>query len=162
MTCPDARKQLQECHDAGRTPDEALEQHLGGCEACSRFGRFLTALGAETRYVLDAAARDLPRPDYAAIFAREIRQPAQRSSAAPRLRLALVAAAAVLVAAGGVSAGVSAYLGNRERHRVAEQVGSFVDGLFADPLIADAGFPADGGASGLRDWLEDTEPSPRY
>lgn len=145
MTCVEARARLQDLHDAGLAPAGGLARHLEGCDACSRFRRFLAALGAETRDALDAAAADLPRPDYPAIFA----QAAQ----------ALVTVAAVLVAAGGISVGVSAYLTGRERNLVAAQVGTFVEALFAEPLLADAGFPVDVQASGFRDWLEDSESS---
>jgi hypothetical protein len=35
------------------------------------------------------------------------------------------------------------------------QVSGFVDGLFAEPLLADAGAPEDASGSGLHAWLED-------
>ena len=35
----------------------------------------------------------------------------------------------------------------------------FVEDIFAEPLLADAGFPVDDQVSGFRDWLEDPEPS---
>lgn len=157
MTCVEARARLQDLHDAGLAPAGGLARHLEGCDACSRFRRFLAALGAETRDALDAAAADLPRPDYPAIFAQAAREKA--AFPAQRLRLALVTVAAVLVAAGGISVGVSAYLTGRERNLVAAQVGTFVEALFAEPLLADAGFPVDVQASGFRDWLEDSESS---
>jgi hypothetical protein len=159
MTCVEARARLQDLHDAGGAPAGELAAHLEGCDPCSRFWRFLAALGAETRDVLDAAAADLPRPDYPAIVSRTAEAREKAAFPARRFRLVFMTAAAVLVAAGGISAGVSAYVGSRERNRVADQVGSFVDELFAEPLLADAGFPVDGQASGFRDWLEDPEPS---
>ena len=98
-------------------------------------------------------------PDFPAIFSRAAAAREKAAFPAQRLRLALMTAAAVLVAAGGISVGVSAYLTGRERNLVATQVGSFVEELFAEPLLADAGFAVDGQASGFRDWLEDTEPT---
>lgn len=169
MRCIEARFLLQQRHDAGQAPgaapgaeDGALAGHLAECAECARFGRFLDGLGGEVRGALDAAATGMSDPDYAAVFSCEAGSADGRDRArlAPRrLRIAFAAAAAVLVTGVGLTGGVKAWVDHRDQARLAEQVSGFVDGMFAEPLLADAGLPEAGSGSGLRSWLEDTEAS---
>ncbi len=164
MRCIEARSLLQRRHDEGRAPgtapgaeDGALARHLLGCAGCARFARFLGGIGGEVRGALDEAAARLPDPDYPAIFAVEADARDRARFAPRRARLGLAAAAAILVAGVGLSGGAKAWIEYRNRSLVAEQVSGFVDGLFAEPLLADAGAPRGQPVSGLRSWLEDTD-----
>ena len=164
MRCGEARDLLQRRHDEGRVPraapgaeDGALARHLEDCAACARFAHFLGGLGGEVREALDEAAARMPGPDFPAVFAAAA-DARDRSRFAPhRLRPALAAAAAVLVVGVAVAGGARAWIGHRDRAEVAAQVSGFVDGLFAEPLLADAGAPEGRSGSGLHEWLEDTD-----
>jgi len=157
MTCTEARRRLQERHDAGFPPGEELARHLAGCAGCSGFAEFLADLGTGARDALDAAAAGMPRPEYAQIFARAGEEREKESFRARRFRLTLASAAAVLVVGIGVAAGVRSWIGRREMLRVSSSVNGFVEELFASPLLADADVPPDEGPAGLRDWLEGPE-----
>jgi predicted anti-sigma-YlaC factor YlaD len=157
MRCAEARAQLQEEHDAVRTPGTELADHLAGCAGCSAFAEFLAALGTGARDALDAATAGMRRPNYAEIFTRAMQTREQEAVRARRFRLTFASAAAVLVAGIGIAAGVHAWVGHRERVRVAASVNGFVEELFASPLLADADVPMDEGTVGLRDWLEGAE-----
>ena len=159
MKCVEARARLQDLHDAGRLPGEELAAHLAGCGGCAGFQAFLAGLGGEARAALDAASAGLPRPDYPSILARDGGEREKSAFAARRLRLAFASAAAVLVAGIGITAGVHAWVVDRDRRSVVSNVTSFVEELFAEPLLADAGPLVDGGGSGFREWLEDPQAS---
>jgi predicted anti-sigma-YlaC factor YlaD len=157
MTCAEARARLQDLHDAGGTPDGELAAHLGGCPGCAAFEAFLGGLGGRAREALDTAAAGLPRPDYPGVFARAAEE--QAALTARRSRLTFASAAAVLVAGIGIAAGARAWVGHRVQAMMVTSVSVFVEDIFAEPLLADAGSPVDGQVSGFRDWLEDPEPS---
>jgi hypothetical protein len=159
MTCTEARVRLQDLHDAGRAPDGELAAHVAGCGGCSGFAAFLSGFGTTVRGALEASSEILPRPDYPGVFARAAQEREKAAFAARRFRFVFASAAAVLVAGVGIAAGARAWVGSRDRAMVATSVNGFVDELFAEPLLADAGFPVDGQVSGLRDWLEGPEPS---
>jgi predicted anti-sigma-YlaC factor YlaD len=159
MRCAEARARLQDLRDTGRAPDEEIAAHLAGCSGCAAFGTFLEGLGGRAREALDAAAAGLPRPDYPAIFARAAEERERAAFTARRSRLTFASAAAVLVAGIGIAVGVRAWVGHRDQARVVSSVSWFVEDIFAEPLLADAGSPVDGQVSGFRDWLEDPEPS---
>ncbi len=166
MRCVEARDLLQQRHDEGRLPgaapgaeDGALARHLEACPACARFALFLGELGADVRGALDEEAARVPGPDFPAVFAGAA-DARDRARAAPRrLHLVLATAAAVLIAGAGTAGGVRVWIGHRDQALVAEQVSGFVDGLFAEPLLADAAPPAERSGSGLREWLEDSDAS---
>jgi hypothetical protein len=61
------------------------------------------------------------------------------------------------VAGVAIAGGARAWIGHRDRALVAAQVSGFVDGLFAEPLLADAVASEDSSESGLHAWLEDTD-----
>jgi predicted anti-sigma-YlaC factor YlaD len=157
MTCAEARSRLQDLHDAGRAPDRDLGAHLAGCAGCSGFAAFLGGLGVATREALDAAAAGLPRPDYPEILARAGEAKEKAAYAARRSRLTLASAAAVLVAGVSLAVGARAWIGRNDQAMVAAGVSGFVDELFAEPLLAEAGFPLEDRAPGFRDWLEDPQ-----
>jgi predicted anti-sigma-YlaC factor YlaD len=157
MTCTEARARLQERHDAGQAPGGEIAAHLAGCPGCSAFASFLAGFGTGAREALDAAAAGLPRPDYPGIFARAAEAKEKAAFAARRFRLTFAAAAAVLVAGIGLSLGVRAWVGHRDRAMIAASVNGFVDDLFAEPLLADAAYPLEDEGSGFRDWLEGTD-----
>jgi predicted anti-sigma-YlaC factor YlaD len=159
MTCAEARTRLQDLRDTGQAPDEEIAAHLAGCTGCAAFGTFLEGLSGRAREALDAAAAGLPRPDYPGIFARAAEERERAAFAARRSRLTFASAAAVLVAGIGIAAGVRAWTGRRDGNMVIAHVNGFVDELFAEPLLADAGFPVDVQVSGFRDWLEDPSAS---
>lgn len=166
MRCVEARNRLQQRHDEGRVAgaapgaeDGALARHLEDCAACARFARFLGGLGAEVRGTLDEDAARMPGPDFPAVFAGTADAGDRARFAPRRLHLALATAAAILIAGAGTAGGVRVWIGHRDRTLVAAQVSGFVDGLFAEPLLADAGPPAGRSGSGLRAWLEDTDAS---
>lgn len=154
MRCAEARGRLQELRDGGGAPAGKLAAHLAACAACREFRQVLEGIGVRTRAVLDDAAAGLARPDYAAIRDRgelERRRGALRRA---RFRLASVSAAAVVAAGIGIASGVRAWIGRRDLARMASRVDEFVEELFAEPLLADAGFPLEGDGAGFRDWLE--------
>jgi hypothetical protein len=62
--------------------------------------------------------------------------------------------AAIFVACAGIALGVLAHGARLDRARVAEHVGSFVDDLFAEPLLADAEYQRGEGVTDFRSWLE--------
>jgi predicted anti-sigma-YlaC factor YlaD len=157
MRCAKARARLQELRDAGLGPDEELAEHLEVCPGCAAFETFLGGLGGRACEALDAAAAALPRPDYPGIFARAGEERERAAFTARRSRLAFASAAAVLVAGFGIAAGVRAWIGRRDGNMVVASVNGFVDELFAEPLLTDAGFTVDNHVSGFRDWLEDPE-----
>jgi len=159
MRCAEARARLQDLQDAGRRPGEELAAHLAGCSGGAGFQAFLAGLGGEARAALDVASAGLPRPDYLSILARAGEEREKAAFAARRFRLAFASAAAVLVAGIGISAGVHAWVVDRDRRSVASNVNSFVEELFAKPLLADAGPPVNGGGSDFREWLEDPQAS---
>ena len=127
------------------------------CAGCSAFGEFLAGLGIGTREALDAAAAGLPRPDFPEIFARAGEAGEKAAFAARRSRLTFAAAAAVLVAGSGLALGVRAWVGHRDRAMIAASVNGFVDELFAEPLLAEAGFPVEDRVPTFREWLEDLD-----
>ena len=155
MRCTEARTRLQDLYDTGQAPGGELSEHLAGCAACSRFQAFLRRLGGETRKTLDRAAASLPLPDYPAIFTRAEAARERTASAARRSRLAFASVAAALVACAGIAAGVIAYRGRLDRALVAANVDSFVDELFAEPLLVDTGYPPGEDVSDFRTWLND-------
>jgi hypothetical protein len=159
MRCVEARARLQDLHDAGGLPGDGLARHLAGCTACAGFREFLDSFGGQARDALDAAAAGMPRPDYRALFSRAAEGRRPVASPARRFRLAFASAAAVIAAGIGIAAGARAWVGHRDRARVVSSVDSFVEELFAEPLLADAGFPVGGQVSEFRDWLED---APRF
>ena len=159
MRCGEARDLLQQRHDEGRIPDGALARHLEDCAACARFAHFLGGLGGEVREALDEAAARMPGPDFPALFAGAADARDRARFAPRRLRPALAAAAAVLVAGAGIAGGARAWIGHRDRALVAAQVSGFVDELFAEPLLAAVEAPEDAAGSGLRAWLEGTDAS---
>ncbi len=66
----------------------------------------------------------------------------------------------MLVAGLGLTGGVRAWIDHRDRLlEVAAEVSGFVDGLFAEPLLADAGPPVEATGPGLRAWLEEADES---
>ncbi len=155
MTCAEVRGRLQDLHDAGQSPGEELAAHLAGCTGCSGFRALLDGLGGRACEALDAAAAVLPRPDYPAIFARAGEEREKAAFTARRSRLTFASAAAVLVAGVGIAAGVRAWIGQRDRDMVVSSVNGLVDELFAEPLLADAGYPVENQLPDFRDWLED-------
>jgi hypothetical protein len=162
MRCGEARNLLQQRHDEWAAPSAeggALARHLEDSAACARFARFLDGLGGEVREALDDAAARMPGPDFPAVFAGTSAARDRARFAPHRLRRALAAMAAVLVVGVGIAGGARAWIGHRDRARVAAQVSGFVDDLFAEPLLAEAGAPADASGSGLRAWLEDADAS---
>ena len=159
MKCAEARARLQDLHDAGRLPGEELAAHLAECGGCAGFQAFLAGLGGEAREALDAASAGMPRPDYPSLLARDGEERGKAAVPSRRIRLAFASAAAVLVAGIGITAGVGAWVVDRDRRSVASNVNSFVEELFAEPLLADAGPPVDVGGSGFREWLEDPQAS---
>ena len=159
MTCAEARARLQHLHDAGRAPDGELATHRAGCTGCTAFETFLEGLGGRAREALDAAAAELPRTDYPGIFSRAAEEREKTAFTARRSRLTFASAAAVLVAGIGIAAGARAWVGHRDQARVVSSVSWFVEDIFAEPLLADAGFPVDDQVSGFRDWLENPEQS---
>ncbi|OHD69656.1 MAG: hypothetical protein A2177_10075 [Spirochaetes bacterium RBG_13_68_11] len=159
MRCAEARARLQDLYDAGRAPDEELAAHLKGCTGCAAFGTILGGLGGRAREALDAAAAGLLRPDYPGIFARAAEERERAAFTARRSHLRFASAAAVLVAGIGIAVGARAWVGHRDQAKIVTSVSWFVEDIFAEPLLADAGFPVDGQVSGFRDWLEDPEPS---
>lgn len=155
MRCAETRKRLQDLHDEGGRPSGEVAAHLAGCAACREFRLFLEGIGGRVRATLDGAAAGLPRPDYAAIrVCAEFERRRREALRASRTRLAFASAAAVLVAGIGIAVGVRAWIGRRDLARMAASVDGFVEELFAEPLLADAGFPLEGEGGGLRDWLE--------
>lgn len=152
MRCAETRRRLQDLHDGGGEPAGRVAAHLSGCAACRDFREFLEGIGGRARAALDGAAAGLPRPDYAAIRARAELERRREAVRASRTRLALVSAAA---AAGiGIAVGVRAWIDRRDLARMAASVDAFVEELFAEPLLADAGLPLEGECRGFRDWLE--------
>jgi predicted anti-sigma-YlaC factor YlaD len=155
MRCAEARARLQDLRDTGQAPDEGLAAHLAGCSGCAAFGTFLEGLGGRVREELDTAAAGLPRPDYPAIFAQAAEEREKAARAARHSRLTFASAAAVLVAGIGIAVGVRAWVDHRDQAKVVSSVSGFVEDIFAEPLLADAGFPADDRVSDFRDWLEE-------
>ena len=160
MRCAEARARLQALHDAGQAPDAGLGRHLAGCAGCSGFAAFLSGFGTAAREALDAASAGLPRPDYPGIVARAAEAGQRAVFTARRSRLAFAAAAAVLAAGVGFAVGARAWVGHGDRAMVATGVRGFVDELFAEPLLAHAGFPVEERGTGFREWLE--EPGSPY
>jgi hypothetical protein len=155
MMCTEARVRLQDLRDTGQAPDEELAAHLAECSGCAAFGTFLEGLGGRVREELDAAAAGLPRPDYPAIFTQAAEE-RQKAGFTPRhSHRTFASVAAVLVAGIGIAAGARAWVGHRDQAKVVSSVSGFVEDIFAEPLLADAGFPADDQVSDFRDWLEE-------
>ena len=148
MTCARARALIQEAHDAGGPGSSDLQSHIAGCPGCSAFQSFVRGLGAEIRGELQSALAPAAPPDWNAILACAASMQRQRR-AIPPLRIAIEAAAAVLVIGVGLGAGLLAWRTNEAHAHVSSSVDSFVESLFADPLLAGAEFS--GASDGLPD-----------
>jgi len=131
MIQPDCRgwiPEVVECARAGSRPSGDLHEHLAGCPACSERLEDERRLTSELCVAREAAAaRRLPAARHARVM-REF-QTMHRSSVRPWLKMALAAAALLLLAFGLLQT-------IRPQKRVAEAGGDL------ESLTADSGFVA--------------------
>jgi predicted anti-sigma-YlaC factor YlaD len=129
--CVGVRGALQDLHDAGKTPQGSIADHLQSCTECAAFAAFLEGLAGELREVLDDAAARLPPPDYAAVLSRP------RKKRVPGRRWALAAVAAVFVAV-AIPASLLTISAMREKAAMRQTLTIFVNDLFRTPTIEKA------------------------